>query len=111
MKLVSAWWCCISWPLLLLLLLLLLSQVSFKVPGGSTVAFVGATGSGKSTVTRLLFRSVGVSGVGACLGWVQLGVLESRDGGQGVEPLQQQQQGTQVSPHTTLLPTCLPAWP
>lgn len=31
-------------------------QVSFKVPGGSTVAFVGATGSGKSTVTRLLFR-------------------------------------------------------
>lgn len=33
-------------------------QVSFKVPGGSTVAFVGATGSGKSTVTRLLFRLV-----------------------------------------------------
>lgn len=31
-------------------------QVSFSVPGGSTVAFVGATGSGKSTLTRLLFR-------------------------------------------------------
>lgn len=46
-------------------------QVSFKVPGGSTVAFVGATGSGKSTVTRLLFRWVWV--------WVSAG-----SGGQGV---------------------------
>lgn len=36
-------------------------QVSFKVPGGSTVAFVGATGSGKSTLTRLLFRFFDVS--------------------------------------------------
>lgn len=31
-------------------------QVSFHVPPSSTVAFVGATGSGKSTLTRLLFR-------------------------------------------------------
>ena len=37
-------------------------QVSFKVPGGSTVAFVGATGSGKSTLTRLLFRFFDVTG-------------------------------------------------
>lgn len=35
-----------------------LLQVSFSAPGGSTVAFVGATGSGKSTLTRLLFRCV-----------------------------------------------------
>ena len=35
--------------------------MSFKVPGGSTVAFVGATGSGKSTLTRLLFRFFDVS--------------------------------------------------
>jgi len=33
-----------------------LKSVSFSVPGGSTVALVGATGSGKSTILRLLFR-------------------------------------------------------
>ncbi len=33
-----------------------LKNVSFNVPGGSTVALVGATGSGKSTILRLLFR-------------------------------------------------------
>jgi ABC-type transport system involved in Fe-S cluster assembly fused permease/ATPase subunit len=33
-----------------------LKNVSFTVPGGSTVALVGATGSGKSTILRLLFR-------------------------------------------------------
>ncbi|KXZ45248.1 hypothetical protein GPECTOR_56g344 [Gonium pectorale] len=33
-----------------------LRGVSFRVPGGQTLALVGATGSGKSTVTRLIFR-------------------------------------------------------
>ncbi len=33
-----------------------LHGVSFAVPAGGTLAIVGATGSGKSTVTRLLFR-------------------------------------------------------
>ena len=33
-----------------------IKDVSFRVPGGRTIAFVGATGSGKSTLTRLLFR-------------------------------------------------------
>lgn len=33
-----------------------IKSVSFLVPGGKTIAFVGSTGSGKSTLTRLLFR-------------------------------------------------------
>lgn len=33
-----------------------MEHVSFKVPRGKTVALVGATGSGKSTILRLLFR-------------------------------------------------------
>ncbi|GIL44034.1 hypothetical protein Vafri_1601 [Volvox africanus] len=35
---------------------LVLNNVSFRVPGRKTIAFVGATGSGKSTITRLIFR-------------------------------------------------------
>ena len=33
-----------------------LKGISFKVPAGSATAIVGATGAGKSTLTRLLFR-------------------------------------------------------
>ncbi len=33
-----------------------LDDISFFVPAGKTVAFVGATGSGKSTIVKLLFR-------------------------------------------------------
>ena len=33
-----------------------LKNVSFKVGGGQTLALVGATGSGKSSLLRLLFR-------------------------------------------------------
>lgn len=48
-----------------------LKHVSFSVPGGSTVALVGATGSGKSTILRLLFRcGLGWRGQGVgCCGW------------------------------------------
>jgi len=35
---------------------LILDDISFTVPAGKTVALVGASGSGKSTVSRLLFR-------------------------------------------------------
>jgi len=34
----------------------ILNKVSFKVPTGKKVAIVGASGAGKSTITRLLFR-------------------------------------------------------
>lgn len=39
-----------------------LEDISFQVPGGSTVAIVGPTGAGKSTIARLLFRFYDVSG-------------------------------------------------
>lgn len=34
----------------------ILNNISFKVPAGHKVAIVGASGAGKSTITRLLFR-------------------------------------------------------
>ncbi|MFT5173625.1 MAG: ABC-type transport system involved in Fe-S cluster assembly fused permease/ATPase subunit [Gammaproteobacteria bacterium] len=34
----------------------ILKNVSFEVPAGKTVAFVGASGAGKSTISRLLYR-------------------------------------------------------
>jgi ATP-binding cassette subfamily B protein len=34
----------------------ILKDVSFRVPGGATVAIVGPSGAGKSTISRLLFR-------------------------------------------------------
>ena len=34
----------------------ILNDVSFEIPGGRTVAIVGPTGGGKSTIARLLFR-------------------------------------------------------
>ncbi len=40
----------------------ILQNVSINVPGGQTVAIVGASGSGKSTIGRLLFRFYDVQG-------------------------------------------------
>ncbi|MBO9405852.1 ABC transporter ATP-binding protein/permease [Shimia sp. R9_1] len=40
----------------------ILKGVSLDVPGGQTVAIVGASGSGKSTIGRLLFRFYDVQG-------------------------------------------------
>ncbi len=34
----------------------ILNNLSFKIPAGKSVAFVGSTGSGKSTIMRLLYR-------------------------------------------------------
>lgn len=54
-----------------------LSNVSFAIPAGKTVALVGATGSGKSTILRLLFRfydpSAGEAGEGVGPGSVPVG--------------------------------------
>ncbi|ODT80183.1 MAG: metal ABC transporter permease [Pelagibacterium sp. SCN 64-44] len=40
----------------------ILKGVSFEVPAGRTVAIVGPTGAGKSTISRLLFRFYDVTG-------------------------------------------------
>ena len=40
----------------------ILKGISFEVPAGQTVAIVGSSGSGKSTIGRLLFRFYDVSG-------------------------------------------------
>jgi len=40
----------------------ILKGISLEVPAGQTVAIVGATGSGKSTIGRLLFRFYDVTG-------------------------------------------------
>jgi len=40
----------------------ILKDVSFEVPAGNTVAIVGPTGAGKSTVSRILFRFYDVGG-------------------------------------------------
>jgi len=40
----------------------ILKGVSFEVPAGKTVAIVGPTGAGKSTISRLLFRFYEVTG-------------------------------------------------
>ena len=38
-----------------------LNKINFKIPSGSSLAIVGPTGSGKSTISRLLFRFYDVS--------------------------------------------------
>jgi len=40
----------------------ILKNISFTVPAGKMTAFVGATGSGKSTIGRLLFRYYDIAG-------------------------------------------------
>ena len=40
----------------------ILEKINFTVPGGVTVAFVGATGAGKSTILKLLNRFYDVTG-------------------------------------------------
>ena len=44
----------------------ILHDVSFRVPAGNTVAIVGSSGAGKSTVSRILFRFYDVASRHAC---------------------------------------------
>ena len=41
---------------------MIIENLSFTVPAGSTVALVGSTGSGKSTIMRLLYRFYEIDG-------------------------------------------------
>ncbi|MDP2715339.1 MAG: ABC transporter ATP-binding protein/permease [Rheinheimera sp.] len=45
----------------------ILQQLSFSVPAGSKVAIVGASGAGKSTIARLLYRFYAVSNGKICI--------------------------------------------
>ena len=45
----------------------ILQQLSFNVPPGSKVAIVGASGAGKSTIARLLYRFYAISGGSICI--------------------------------------------
>ena len=52
----------------------ILNKLSFEVPAGKSLALVGASGSGKSTVLRLLYRLYDVQG-----GSVEIGGIDARD--------------------------------
>ncbi len=52
----------------------ILKGISFTVPAGTTTAIVGASGAGKSTISRLLFRFYDVSG-----GSIRVGDQDIRD--------------------------------
>jgi ATP-binding cassette subfamily B protein len=41
---------------------MIISNLSFTVPAGKSVAIVGSTGSGKSTIMRLLYRFYDIDG-------------------------------------------------
>ena len=44
-----------------------LNKINFKIPSGSSLAIVGPTGAGKSTISRLLFRFYDVSSGSICV--------------------------------------------
>jgi ABC-type multidrug transport system fused ATPase/permease subunit len=41
---------------------MIISNLSFRVPRGKSVGIVGSTGSGKSTIMRLLYRFYDIDG-------------------------------------------------
>lgn len=57
----------------------ILQDVSFKVQEGETIALVGESGAGKSTITRLLFRFYDVTGGGVYINNVNIQELAQKD--------------------------------
>jgi ATP-binding cassette subfamily B protein len=57
----------------------LLNQLSLKIPAGQTIAVVGSTGSGKSTLVKLLMRFYEVQSGRITLDGVDLAELNSQD--------------------------------
>ena len=58
---------------------LILKDLSFTVPSGKTVAIVGGSGSGKSTIVRLLYRFYDPVAGGIGIGGVPLKMLQLED--------------------------------
>ena len=56
-----------------------IKNLSFHVPGGETVAFVGATGAGKSTVVKLMLRYYDVQNGRVCLDGHDIRQLKMND--------------------------------
>ncbi|KAI9184352.1 ATP-binding cassette-type vacuolar membrane transporter Hmt1 [Blastocladiella emersonii ATCC 22665] len=56
-----------------------LKNISFEVPAGKTVALVGSSGSGKSTMLRLLFRFYDVQGGRITIDGIDIRSMAQRD--------------------------------
>lgn len=57
----------------------ILNDVSFKVLEGQTIALVGESGAGKSTITRLLFRFYDVTSGAVCINDINIQDLAQQD--------------------------------
>ena len=71
----------------------ILKDLSFKVPSGKNIAIVGASGAGKSTISRLLFRFYDVNSGSVTLG------------GQNIKKIKQESLRSQIAvvPQDTVL--------